>query len=270
MQARRGLQRRGGAQSPNLTCVTANLNGTEVNICLVACVGTDSTSCPYGMSCYSNYCKAQAPASCVPGEPCPLAQGVEGQCLANGMSSTCFATGDLRMPYEPCNPFAMNSQADQLCALGFICRATALTLGGFADAGFCFPLCGQGCQTSEHCAQPRNAFYQICRPGISCSIDLDTCPAPESVCVPDDASNLGGGCLPITGDAGEPGASCELPTTIPETTDCQEGACLPADGGPVCTLLCDRTAGGRPYCSSYTCSPLGTDSSASEVVGACR
>ena len=255
---------------PSLSCVTADLNGTGVSICLVRCLGTDSASCPYGTSCFSNYCRAQGPASCVPGELCQLGERVVGQCLADGMASICVSIGTEYTPYESCNPYALNSQIAELCGAGLICQATALTLGGFADAGFCFPLCGAGCQTGEHCAQPANAFYQICRPGLPCSIDLDTCPSPESVCVPDDASSLAGGCLPVTRDAGAAGEACQPPDTIPETSPCQQGACLPGDGGSLCTPLCSRTVGARPYCLKQSCGPLDSDSSADDVVGACR
>ncbi len=258
-----------GASPPNLSCVKADLNGTGVSICLVPCLGTDSAGCPYGSSCSSNYCRVQAPASCFPGGFCPLGEQLVGQCLADGMSSTCFAVGDLHKPYESCNPFALNSQADELCAAGFVCRATARWLGGFADGGFCFPLCSRGCRADEHCSQPSNAFYQICRPGISCTLDSDTCPPPESLCVPDDASSLSGGCLAIALDAGAPGASCELPQAVQDVYPCQEGACLQADGGSVCTPLCNRTAEGGPACSYGTCDALGVDGDAYDVVGAC-
>lgn len=259
-----------GDSPPNLSCVKADLDGTEVSICLVPCQGTDSAACPYGTGCSSNTCRVQAPASCVPGGFCPLGEQLVGQCLADGTSSTCFAIGDLRTPYGPCNPFALNSQSDQLCAPGFICRATALSLGGFADAGFCFPLCSRGCRVDEHCSQPSDAFYQICRPGIPCAIDYDTCPSPESLCVPDDASSLSGGCLGVARDAGKPGAFCELPAAIPESYPCQEGACLPVDGGSICTPLCNRAAEDRPYCLNGTCRALGTEANAYDVIGACR
>jgi hypothetical protein len=252
----------------SLSCVTADLNGTGVSICLVRCLGTDSASCPYGTSCYSNYCRAQGPASCVPGELCQLGERVVGQCVSDGTAATCLSIGKEITPYASCNPYALNSQFAELCGAGLICRASALTLGGYADAGFCFPLCGQGCQPDEHCAQPANAFYQICRPGLACTIDLDTCPAPESVCLPDDDSGLSGGCLPVESDAGAPGAACQSLDAIPETSPCQEGACVPADAGSVCTPLCNRTAGARPYCLKQDCEALGGD--ANSVVGACR
>src|ERR1700733_10879908 len=105
----------------------------------------------------------------------------------------------------------------ELCGAGLICRATALSLGGFADAGFCVPLCGQGCQSDQHCLQPSNAFYEICNPGIPCSIDLDTCPSPETVCIPDDVNGLSGGCIPVANDAGSAWAACQVPATFPGT-----------------------------------------------------
>jgi hypothetical protein len=254
-----------------LSCVTANLNGTEVDICLVRCLGNDSSSCPYGMSCTSNTCRPQVASNCTPGAPCSLGGQLPGQCLSDGTSSTCLATGEVRAPYMPCNPQALNSQPEGLCAPGLICRATALTLGGFADAGFCFPLCGESCPSGEHCVQPNDAFYRICRPGKACSLDADAC-AYGTVCLPDDLSTLGGGCIPIASNAVGLGASCSPRQSIlPAISPCQEGACLPEDGGgDCCTPLCNRSSAGTPACASGSCDAIGLQSMATAVVGDCE
>jgi len=258
-----------GAWPPGLTCQSVNVNGTAVSLCLLACTGTDSAPCPYGTTCQSGDCLPYPAGTCVAGQTCMLGESAIGQCLQDGVQTICVAVGDQQNPYGPCEPQALNSEASKLCGPGLICRATPEILGGFADAGYCYPLCGDGCPSDEHCSQPEGAFYEVCRPGISCEIDLDTCPAPEAVCVPDDPSSLAGGCLPIFGDAGA-GAACEPPAGVPQWSPCQVGACVENDGGTACTPLCDRASGGRPYCVGGTCEPLTAGSSSTDVVGACR
>jgi len=259
----------GCASTPSgLGCMRADLDGTAADVCLVGCQGSDSSQCPYGTSCYSNYCRAQAPASCMPGHPCSLGQNVRGQCLSDGTSSTCYAIGDLRAPYSRCNASALNWQAGELCSYGYVCRTAALTLGGFADAGFCFPLCADACPSLEHCFQPADAFYRVCGWGNPCSLDSYGCPG-DSVCMPDDVSGLGGGCLPVARDAGAIGDPCTPPDRITEPSPCQQGACLPVDGGDSCVALCNRSTGGEPSCATGTCDRVGDEPAASEVVGAC-
>jgi hypothetical protein len=182
----------------------------------------------------------------------------------------CYAVGSQRAAFGRCDPNALNSQSAELCAAGLICRATPAWLGGFADAGFCYPLCGKGCPDDEHCFQPSAAFYAICRPGLACAIDLNTCPTPESTCVPDDASSVNGGCLPVAPDAGASGEPCVLPASVPEVYPCVDGACLPGDGGPECTPLCNRQTGGKPYCQKKSCGPLGPEARSTDVVGECQ
>jgi hypothetical protein len=265
------LPAEGCASTPaGLGCHVANNNGTAVDLCLIAC--SDSSVCPYGMSCIDNgdsYCTGQANGDCVPGAVCSLG-GVPGQCLSDGAHTVCYVVGSQHTRYGPCDPFALNSQTASLCAAGMICRATPEWLGGFADAGYCYPLCNTGCAADEHCFQPSAAFYSVCRPGLACAIDLDTCPTPESTCLPDDVSSVNGGCLAVTADAGEPGDPCTPPVGVPELYPCVGGACLPGDGGTQCTPLCNRQTGGKPYCQKSSCSPLSSQSRATDVIGDCR
>src|SRR6201999_2120612 len=59
----------GCADAPTgMGCYVANDNGTAVNLCLIPC--SNSSVCPYGMSCLANgnsYCTSQASGDCMPG-----------------------------------------------------------------------------------------------------------------------------------------------------------------------------------------------------------
>ena len=263
----------------HLGCYPASLSGIPESVCLVPCTSTDSSVCPYGTSCgdpnLAGFCSADG-SGCTPWGTCALGGGVSGSCApSGGTHAICFASGTETAPYAACDPLATNGAASTLCAAGSVCLALPLTLGGTAEAGFCFPLCGVGgpsCAAGTHCDQASADVYGICKPGAACQLSSeDTCPIDLYSCVPDSASTLTGGCLPVASDAGGFGRSCAAPAGVALTANCESGeACLPVDGGYACTPLCSLADGGEPYCQHAQLCTARSLSGLSDAVGACR
>jgi hypothetical protein len=267
----------GCASDPaGMHCTETTYEGSPVYACLIACSAQDSSDCPYGSSCgdpnLPGYCSGAGSASCTPGAPCTLGPGVEGTCITTSGNNTCLATGMVRSRYGLCNPNATNGESNKLCGSGFVCEGSSAGLGADPNAGFCFPICQSqsDCLDSEHCSEGSTFRLGVCRPGISCSIDMASCPA-YTTCVPDSANGLIGGCLQLESSASPLGQSCQPPQTPLDPVPCQSGACLPGagDAGDSCSALC-ALSGARPFCpAGLACQPL-SQAPATAVIGVCR
>lgn len=277
------------AAPAGLACHAVTFGGQAQSVCLVSCVGSDSAGCPYGTSCGDpnlvGYCSAQGSASCTAWQSCSLGAtaqlaDVSGTCVPSGVGNVCFASGAVTAVDGLCDPGALNAASASLCAAPAICETIPGFLGGQPDAGYCFALCfgdDGGCGAKEHCRQPNPAGYGSCRPGPACSLDPDLGPncGAETVCQPDDASSLSGGCLALTPNAGRLGAPCQPPQGLLVSAPCASGVCLAADPPDAgadaysCAVFCDLASGGRPWCVGQTCTPLSA-ATATDVVGACR
>jgi hypothetical protein len=284
------LPRYGDACDPSVGCATEPMGmmctettyeGSPVYACLIACSAQDSSKCPYGSSCgdpnLPGYCSGAGSTSCTPGQPCALGPDVQGVCVSTSGYNTCLATGVVRSRYGSCNPNATNNQSNTLCGSGstpdggvFVCEGSSGGLGMDPNAGFCFPICQSqsDCLASEHCSEGSTFRLGVCRPGIACSIDQPSCPW-ETVCVPDSVNSLSGGCLALSSSPGALGQACQPPATPVDPVPCSSGACLPVDGGNICSDLCNLD-GGKPTCpADLSCQSLQM-APATATIGVCQ
>jgi hypothetical protein len=259
-----------------MVCTQTTYEGSPVFACLIACSAQDSSNCPYGSSCgdpnLPGYCSGSGSTSCTLGQSCNLGPGVEGKCVSTGGHNTCLATGAVLTRYGPCNPNATNAQSTTLCSSGFVCEGNSSGLGTDPNDGFCFPICQSqsDCNSTQHCSEGSTFRLGVCRPGVACSIDAPSC-SVDRICVPDSANGLGGGCLPLVLSPGALGASCQPIQSPTDPEPCLSGACVPevADGGGVCSALCDLS-GGQPTCASGTTCQALPQAPVSAVIGVCR